>query len=96
LTFVCIPELDDWIDIDENNNVCINIDISISSLFSLFFNQTIPVVLGKRTFHIPIEELRCVNTQSYILKGLGISRHNEENIYDVSIKGDIIANIKFY
>ena len=95
LTFISIPELDDWVDIDENNDICVNINISISSLF-LLLNQTIPVVLGKRTLYIPVKELRCVNTQSYIFKGMGISRHNEENIYDDSVKGDISVNISLY
>ena len=89
----CIPDLPNNIEIDENNNLLVNIEISFT--FSLFNEKTIPILVDKYTFDIPVAELYCKLLQTYILKGRGISRILEKEVFNISDRSDIIFTIKF-
>ena len=89
----CIPDLPDNIEIDENNNLLVNIEVPIT--FSLLHEKTIPVLINKYTFYIPVDKLYCKLLQTYILKGQGISRILEKDVFNVSEKSDILIRIKF-
>lgn len=89
----CIPELPDNMYIEENGDIVVNIDISFT--YSLFEQKSIPVLIGKKSIEIPINELYIRRTQTYNFYGLGISEMNEKNIYEICNKSSIICKINF-
>jgi hypothetical protein len=89
----CIPELPDGYEIDEDNNLYIEHKISLT--FSLFNQFYISINIGKKSFEVPLEQLLFKRFQTVILKGQGISRVDESNIYNVAKKSDIFIKIVF-
>jgi len=90
----CEPELSPNIKIDENNNLVVKIEFSLNDIPNLitsdgkiFFN------IGKKVFDIPVNKLYMKTNQYYRIKNEGLSKINENDIYDVSIKSDIVVNI---
>ena len=53
------------------------------------------VQIGKQCIRIPINKLYIKKEQVYVLKGQGIPKIIEHDVYNVSYKGDIIINIIF-
>jgi len=91
----CIPELPENIQINENNELIVDVNVDFS--FSLVTEEYIRVNIGKRVFEIPINQLFIKPTQFYIMKKIGISQINEDNIWsDFHNKSDIIFKIRFY
>jgi hypothetical protein len=92
---LCKPSLDEHTTIDEDNNIYyqINIDI-VNELKDLLAKEKfVSFVLGEKTFLIPLNKLSLTKEQKYIFKGQGILRVNENNIYDNSVRGNIIVKI---
>jgi hypothetical protein len=91
----CIPELPDNIQINENNDLFVDLNVCFS--FSLFVEEYIRINIGKRVFEIPVNQLFMKQNQLYIMKKMGISQINEDNIWsEFHNKSDIIFNIHFY
>ena len=88
----CMPDLPDNVSIDEDNNICVKLNISILNILN---KNTISFKLGGTQFDICVSELHFKKIQYYTFKAGGISKINEINIYDVSIKSDIIVMITF-
>jgi curved DNA-binding protein CbpA len=86
----CYPILPDNIKIDEENNIHVCLKYTIKELWSL---EMIEINLGNRTFLIERQKLFLIEFQQIIMKKEGISKINEENIYDISEKSDIIVHI---
>jgi len=89
----CIPELPENITIDENNNIIISLPISFT--FSLFEEKFISFNLGVNRFDIPLAELKLIRVQKYVFKGAGISKINENDIYNLEERGDVIFKLHF-
>jgi curved DNA-binding protein CbpA len=89
----CNPELPENIEIDEENNLIITERISITS--SLFVKKSIPIKIGDYSFELPLDQLFVRQFQKFILKGKGISKIVENNIYEIEDKADIIVKIIF-
>lgn len=93
----CIPELPENITIDENNNLIVNIQISFT--FSLLEERNISINVGERNFTIPLHKLVLKPTQTFVFKKCGISKivehENENDIYNVDEKADVIFQIDF-
>jgi curved DNA-binding protein CbpA len=90
----CEPELSKNIKIDENNNLVIKIEFNSGDLPNLILNNgEIFFNIGKKKLSIPVNKLYMKPTQFYRIKNEGLSKINENDIYDVSIKSDIIVNI---
>ena len=89
----CIPDLPPHMNIDENNNLYVNINISFQA--SLLKEKTIPIYLGKKRFDIEIDRLLIKEKQTYVFKKMGISLINENDMYNVERKGDVYAKITF-
>lgn len=95
----CIPDLPENISIDEDNNLFVIHTISFT--YSLFFQKSIVVLIGNKSFDIPIDKLLCKLSQIYIFKNEGISQVIEndniknDDIYNIDIKGDVIIQINF-
>jgi len=90
----CEPELPKNITIDENNNLHIKINFNSTTIPNLILNnETFIFNIGKKEFSIPVDKLYMKLNQYYRIKGEGLSKINEDDIYDVSEKSDIIVNI---
>ena len=87
----CEPILDENMFIDNKNNLYINITKNINDLLSISkFNY----VIGNKTFEIMVNKLYISDKpQEYIIKNKGILSINENNIYDNTIRGNVIFNI---
>lgn len=89
----CNPELPDNIIIDENNNLIV--DINVLFTFSLLSEKIIRVKVGEQLFEIQTDLLFCRQFQTFVFKNMGISQINENDIYNIEKKSDIIINISF-
>lgn len=86
----CIPELPKHISIDENNNICVNINLSISSLLE---RKNIELIIGTKPYYIPVYELKIMKLQTYILPSCGIPKIDLSNLFNNKQKSDIHINI---
>jgi curved DNA-binding protein CbpA len=90
----CEPELSENIKIDDNNNLIVKIKFCLNELPNLIKNdEKISFNIGKKNFSIPVNKLYMKTNQYYRIKNEGLSKINENDIYDVSTKSDIIVNI---
>lgn len=89
----CMPELPDHMSIDENNHLYINVNIKFG--LSLFKEKTTTILVGKKRYDIPNEELYCKQNQLYIFKNRGISQIDENDMYNIKKKGDVVVRINF-
>ena len=90
----CEPELSKNIKIDENNNLVVKIESNLNDLPNLIINDgKIFFNIGKKEFYVPVNKLYMKKNQYYRIKNEGLSKINEDDIYDVSTKSDIIVNI---
>lgn len=92
IVVLCEPELSENITIDEDNNLHVNINVIWSSDF-LSTNKNIEFNLGKKIVNIPLNELFIRHEQYYRIKGKGLTKIRENDMYDVDEKGDIIIKI---
>lgn len=94
LVIKCVPELEDNIMIDHNNNLFVN--KTINSIQELFKDSVVNVSIGEgatHSFAIPVNELKIRKQQIYTIPEKGISLINSTNIYEIKKKGNIIINI---
>lgn len=84
----CLPELPENMSLDENNNllVCLNINLTKE----LLNKQFIEVKIGKRVLNIQVDLLQIKKTQYVTFKYEGISKINEDDMYNIDRKADII------
>jgi hypothetical protein len=89
---LCEPKLDENMMTDEDNNLHVIIKVNWSSDF-LSTKQNIEVNVGSKIFNIPIKELFIRSEQYYRIRGGGLTKINENDIYDVDKKTDIIFKV---
>jgi curved DNA-binding protein CbpA len=90
----CEPELPTNIKIDENNNLHVKINFNSMTIPNLIKNnEQFTFNIGKKELSIPIDKLYMKVNQYYRIKNEGLSKVNENDIYDISEKSDIIVNI---
>ena len=90
-TIKCIPNLPDHIYIDERNNLHIHLNIKFDGLLK---EKYISFKLENKTFDIRVCELRIISNQIIYLRNKGISVIDNNDIYNVNKKSDIIVHIK--
>ncbi len=94
---LCQPELEENIVIDENNNIYCTINVIMDNEFrNKINNLTNPYVsfeIGNKLFKISYDKLYIKKEQTYKFRKSGISQIQENDIYNVSLKGDIIVKI---
>jgi hypothetical protein len=92
---LCQPKIPNNIKIDENNNIHVLKKISIDTdLAKLILNDDfVSVDVGGKWFSIPINILYMKKEQIYRFRSQGISQILEKDIYNVSIRSDIIVKI---
>lgn len=86
----CIPSIPKHVSIDHNNDININIRLHMDNIYK---KSHVNYTLEDKTIQIPVKELHIKQLQTYVLKNQGIPKINSSNIYDTSIKGDIIFHI---
>jgi len=87
----CYPVLPDNISIDDKNDIYIGLEYDILELWGM---DILEIELGSERFYIDRNSLHFKENQKITLKGKGISRINESDIYSIEEKGDIHVYIK--
>lgn len=88
----CIPDLPKHITINEHNVIHVYLSVKYDSLLD---KTEIKFNLGKNIFHIPVKNLYIQKYQSYTFSKLGISKINNDDIFNITNKSDIIVFIDF-
>jgi curved DNA-binding protein CbpA len=93
---LCEPELPENIYIDDDNNLCIERNISISNELSDFIinNKNIEINVNDKIYEICLSKLYIKKEQYYRIKNEGITKIKKD-IYDISERSDIIIKINF-
>lgn len=86
----CRPVLDDNISIDEKNNIHKVLSYNIKDIWAL---EIIVFNIGSRRFSFHKSDLSLLENQTLILYNEGISRINTSEIYDISLKSNIILHV---
>ena len=91
---ICEPELPNGITIDDDNNICIETEISAYHQLpdDIMDNGFVGIEIGGKDFTIPLSNLYMKREQYYRIKNEGLSKIKKD-IYDVSEKTDIIVKI---
>jgi hypothetical protein len=89
----CNPILPNNVEIDENNNLIVTLEYNMADLLQ---SGDTRVIIGEREFSFSSDELRIVKHQRLVRNNMGIARIKPKNIYDVSIRSDIVFDIKIY
>lgn len=92
IIFKCEPDLPDFITIDEFNNLYITITINISDIINF---KNINISIGDKKHIIPVNELKIIKQQTYIIKKQGIPLINMKKIYNINLRADIHFIIVF-
>ena len=92
---LCEPEIPEHIKLDDDNNIYIEkkIDLLIDLPNLIINDSSINIMIGDKTFYILVSELLMKREQYYIIKKQGLTKINEEDVYNVSEKADIIIKI---
>jgi len=90
-TVKCIPVLCNHVRIDNFNHVHVSLSFTAEELFSV---EEIRFELGGRVFAFERRLLHLREKQRHVLKRQGIPLINRRNIFDVSVKGDIVVEIE--
>jgi len=86
----CIPILPDNITIDDMNNIYVSLEFRI---YDLWGKDKIIVDIGGKMLSIIPSTLYIRENQTVVFAKEGIARPKSKMVYDVSDRGDIIANI---
>ena len=89
----CEPSLPSNIKIDDNNNIIVDCPIFLEDILE---KDRFSIVIGNNTFEVLTNRLKVCKYQTIILYRKGISRINTIDIYDISLKSDIILNISLH
>lgn len=91
----CLPILPDNIRLDEENNLHVQVEYDIVSIWNM---EQLDIPVGKKTYQIERKSLAMTEEQTVVLSQQGISRINTTDVYDVSQKSDVVLhfNIKSY
>lgn len=89
----CNPILVDNISIDSENNIHCFAKYSIGDIFG---RETIEFRVGLRRFSIFVSELCIKPMQISVLHGCGIPRICNDNVYNVSKRGDIHVYVELF
>ena len=91
---LCEPELPEFIQIDEENHLHIQIQVNFQEVQQKMVNELpLTFTIGTKVFEIPLYDLCMKKNQSYLLKSQGLTKIIEKDMYDVSEKSDIFVEI---
>jgi len=87
----CIPDLEDHITIDNDNNLHFCYEGTITQILK---DKILNIQIGEKTFPILSEKLYIKNNQTMVLRGKGILKMNQEHIFSTDERADIYINIR--
>ena len=88
-----LPDLEDHIFIDNYNNIICQFEGKIQRVLD---TQQITIKIGSKFFTIQGEKLQITNSQTYVLRNMGILIVDEDNLYSTRQRGHIYVEIKLY
>jgi len=91
LYVICLPDLPNNIDIDENNNIHIYVNYKIQDIWN---NEYINIKYDPIMFPVKVSTLKCIEDQTIIFVKSGITKINTKDIYDISQRGEVHIHIK--
>ena len=86
-----IPELEDFITIDNNNNIICRFKGKIQDVLE---KKEIIINMGNKFFTIPGENLCIKNEQTYVFRNEGLLIIDEEDLYSTMDRAHIYIDIK--
>lgn len=87
-----LPSMNYWI--DSNNNLHQRINYTLSELWDCVLEKKyMEIFFGRKRFIFYPHDLKLKMTQTKTWKMEGISRINHTNIYDVSLRSDVVLHI---
>lgn len=89
------PNIESNIEIDRDNNIKYYYETTYHNIVNLITQNkyNIEISMGQITYNIPINRLTFNARQTYIFNNCGIPKINLTDIYDISIKRDIVFDI---
>jgi hypothetical protein len=95
---LCQPKLPDELTIDENNHIICEKKISIEKELGQLIKKDkfVSIEIGEKWFSIPLNKLYLKEEQYFVLKGQGIARILEKDMYNISCKGDVCVKLILY
>lgn len=87
------PDIPENMYLDEFNNLHVYVKKTFSN--ELLFTEYLEFEIGNKTFNYNMCDIKIEKSQILILKNQGPSVINEYNMYDVSIKSNIIIHLVF-
>jgi len=90
-TIKCIPNLPEHIHIDEKNNLHVYLNIKYEGLL---YTKNLDFYLDENKYSIPVSELKIISNQIIELKKKGISIIDNDNIYNIHKRSDIIIHVQ--
>lgn len=87
----CYPVLPENITIDDENNIHVYLKYLLKDIWSL---KNLEIKVGNRLFKIERSQLQLIDFQKYVIKCDGVTKINEDNIYNILEKGDLIFYIE--
>ena len=86
----CIPELEDGITMDNENNIYCTIHREIKKIFK---EDKLIFTLGNKVFEIPAYEFKIKPMQLYVLYEKGLACINDDDIYNIERRGNIYLKV---
>lgn len=93
IIFECIPDLTSNINIDDDNNILLDYNIELQKLLNM---EQIEICIGSNKYNINIDDIKIKKKQIIVLKNMGISNINYENIYNIDKKSNIYVNLSLH
>tara|TARA_R110002074_G_scaffold338136_1_gene508749 strand:+ start:2005 stop:2835 length:831 start_codon:yes stop_codon:yes gene_type:complete len=87
----CVPELEDHITIDNDNNIHCCYEGPINHILN---ENKLAIILGNKTFFIPGDTLYIKKNQTIIMRKQGILKINPNHIFSTEERADIYIDIK--
>jgi hypothetical protein len=86
-----LPELEDHITIDNNNNIVCRFEGKIKNVLE---NKEIKIKIGNKIFTILGESLTIKSEQTHVLRNKGLLKVDENDLYSIKTRGHIYIDIK--
>lgn len=83
----CIPELNDNLKMDEDNNLYLNIERDVKEIMN---KEYLDIQISGKEIKVSKDEIKLLNYQEIVLKGQGICKANYFNVLDTSKRSSII------
>ena len=90
-TIKCIPDLPEHVNIDEKNNLHVYLNIKYEGLL---YTKYLYFYLHNKEYSVNVAELKIISNQIIVLNKKGISMINNDDIYNIHERSDIIVHIQ--